>query len=128
MKVELQVLRDMKAFSRPQVLDVSPIIERCASGTMGDYAYTWQLFPGWAGDAAADIRVRLDAIHPVRTGWYSVESSLYVDAISMGTRPGVFYGEPSDIPSGYVQFLGLAAPEHPLYGQTYTATFRTVER
>lgn len=119
MRIELQVLRDGRAYSRPQIhefdvakLDRNTLAIRLHTGWDPNYQINALLWITFAGEN-----------HP---GWMGFRVQLAIDGLAVGVdRPGVVFMEETDTPSGLVHFPPVAAPGTSL-GGWWTVTLRTV--
>lgn len=115
--LEVQVLRDMKALTRPS-------IHHIPFNTPHRIAFA----PGYAMGAMESVAADINLIAFLHTDWIYGKVRLLIDNLPMGSaRPvTVFLGD-SDIPGGVCQFMPAAADEHPSLGGWHTMTFRRVK-
>lgn len=115
----MQVLRDLKALSRPHIFDIGSPLMRGS-----DY---FVLKPGWAGHDGMHIEVFMTYEGALASDWLAVTCGLRLDGNPIrGQMPGVLFTGQSDTPSGLIQIAPVADSDSGL-GGWHTITLRTVQ-
>lgn len=116
--VEVQILREMKALTRPQLINIDDL-------SPNDNII--QLFPGWAGDFTSSIQIRCTKPTPYVGHWCAWPIMLLIDNIPLGEyRIVPVLMDYSEIPSGMAQFPDRANPDNQSLGGWHTFTARYV--
>lgn len=118
MEIELQVLREFQALSRPHIFPI------------GYPTATHDIFvlrPGWMKAGPAHIEIFMNYQGQLSDDWLAVGIGLKLDGNPIrGLQPATFWLQPSDTPSGLVHFQPVAGPDNAGLGGWHTVTIRTV--
>lgn len=118
MYVEVQVLKEMQAFTRPQLVNIDDL-------SPDDNVI--QLSPGWAGDYACSVTIRCVKPRSYVGKWCAWPVMLLIDNMPMGEyRIIPVLMEYSELPSGYAQFPTRAPSDNPTLGGWHTLTARCI--
>jgi len=116
-RLEFQVLRDMKAFSRAQFW------------TFADDEPPCWISLGALENPTNEVVVTVSQLTDFYPNWKAYRLGLLINRSPVSTsvdRPGVVFCQPTDIPSGLVEFPPRAIAEGLLNG-FFTVTVRCVE-
>lgn len=118
MYVEVQVLRDLKAYTRTNLVNID---------TLNPDDNVIPFRPGWAGDGDHAVTIRCAKPTQYMYNWYSWPMMLLIDGMPMGEyRLVALLMEYSEIPSGYAQFPYRTDPAHKTLGGWHTITVRAI--
>lgn len=119
MKVELQVLRNWKAYTRPLMTDW-PVTE-------DEAPFHVKLPAGYAGDLSHVMMASLSPIGLINDDWLMLRAHLTLDGMRLGgIRPGTLYVQVHDMPSCLIHFGNVADDDNETYGGFWTLTVRAV--
>ena len=118
--IEVQVLRELQAFTRPQTID---------TGILNPLTNYIQLNPGYAGSLTDNVRIKCNQPQPYVRNWHQWLVCLYIDNIPMGDfRPIPILMEYTDIPSAMAHWDNRRTPiEHLTLGGWYTLIVRCID-